>query len=98
MKPFIMIEKNFSYSPSEGHEIVYYSITNSKTNKNWIVQYNTTLKELIHYAIGYAEALDFDHKIYFSENMYQDLNSNGYPELILNILTESDFQNKRKVS
>lgn len=90
-KPILYIDQHFIYSPSKGHEIAYYSISDSKTNKNWIIQYNTTLSDIIHYAMGYSEALNYDSHLYFSPRV--DLSS--YPEFLINVLTENEFQQRR---
>ena len=90
-KPILYIDQHYIYSPSKDYEIAYYSVSDSKTNKNWIVQYNTTLSEIIHYAMGYIEALNYDSRLYFSPKV--DLSE--YPEFTINVLTENEFQQKR---
>ena len=91
-KPILYIDQHCMYSHSKGAEIKYLSVSDSKTNKNWIVQYNTTLSEIIHYAIGYTEALDYSPTIYFSPNI--DLTAR--PELVLNRMSEIEFQKYRE--
>ena len=90
-KPILYIDEHYAYSTSKRHVIAYYSISDSKINKKWIVEYNTTLSEIIHYAMGYSEALNYDSNLYFSPRV--DLSS--YPEFIINVLTENEFQQKR---
>ena len=92
MRPFVFIEKH--YGVGINGEYSYYSISDALTNKNWIVQHNTALREIIHYAMGYCDAKDYQSTIYFAYNV--DLIANGYAELDNDRLTEAEFQKKRK--
>lgn len=69
MLNFVVIEKHASVGVNGSH--VYYSVTDAKRNKNWIVQYNTTLLQMVHYALGYTEALNLNYVIYFHESVPQ---------------------------
>lgn len=70
MLNFVVIEKHLVVGVNG--EQAYYSITDAKRNKNWIVQYNTTLLQMVHYALGYVEALDLNYTIYFHESIPRD--------------------------
>lgn len=92
MKHILYIEKH-DYINNLADQQFYYSVSSSKTNKNWIVQYNTSLDQIIHYCMGYIDANEsfYENVPRFSHNI--DLS--GYPELELYKITEKDFQNFR---
>ena len=101
MKNFIMIEKSTYVSAAIG-EASYYSITNAATNKNWIVQYDTTFESIIYYAMGYLNGLDInENNIFFHESCFKNNSEKQkatilYLNLDIRVLNEVEFKNKQK--
>ncbi len=88
MKHIILIGYNRDYK--------YFHFSDSKTNKNWILQYDTPFESALAYAIGYVDALircgeNYDGIIRFTDEI-----ENLDDDLRLCIITESEFQKIRE--
>jgi hypothetical protein len=75
----------------------YYIISNAKTNKSWLVEYNTTLSGIIHYALGYINALDINYTIYLHESLSEQdfLLAASYAHV--ERITETEFKLKQDI-
>ena len=94
MKTFYMIEKC-----RDTGGLDYFAISDSR-NKNWIVEYRSTFKEVIHYIIGRIEGLqsvglDVDRTVYIHENCRDFLSVATYFGEC-RVITEFTFQNMLK--
>ena len=84
MKHIILIGYNKDHN--------YYHFSDSKTNKNWILQYNTSFESALAYAIGYVDALircgeNYDGLIRFTDEI-----PNLDDALKLCVISEVEFQ------
>ena len=85
MKHILLIDKN-QYG---------YNISDSQYNKCWILQYDSTLDQIIQYCGGWLDCANrtqqvYEYSLYFT-NKVDGLNS----EQKLNVVSEAFFQQKR---
>lgn len=95
MLNFVMIQK--CIATTYNRKFSYYIITDAKTNKSWIVEYNTTLSGIIHYALGYINALDLNYIIYLHESLSEQdfLIASNYCHV--ERITEQEFKLKQDI-
>ena len=91
MNHILYIEKVVHNTPTP-----YYAISDSRTNKQWIVQYDSSLKDVTNYCLGYIDAMNkldmnYDGLVRYSENISDELD----PGLKLLVISENDFQSYR---
>lgn len=94
MKHILYIEKVTHNTPS-----AYYAISDSRTNKQWILQYNSSLQDVTNYCFGYIDAMNklgmnYDYLVRYSENISDELDH----DLKLLVISENDFQSYRGVN
>lgn len=70
-----------------------YTFNESKNNKSYIIEYNTSLDGIICYAMGFlTDKKEYDPMIYFSNRINL---SNTHHDIYNNqIINESDFQKR----